>query len=203
MKVSTQITTSKTIDNSKLVYNAIKTLTQYEVKIGLPKEYAERESVASDEARRGGVFLTNAEIAFINEYGEPGLNIPARPFLVPGIYKVMPQIIRLIGPAIREILSKQDPRDSLIKVGRTGRNGVRDFLLFGSIQPLAHATIQYRKDAGIDHNTPLIETGRMRNALSYMIDFEGQRVFISDKIREKVPVDGKNLMRKVGRNIIP
>jgi hypothetical protein len=203
MKVITQIGTKVTIDKMSLIRSALSELEQYQVKIGYPYEYREREVMATDELRREGVTATNPELAYINEYGDPALNIPPRPTLIPGIYSAMPTIIRLLGPAIREVLTKGSPRDSLIIMGRTGRNAVRAYILFGAVRGLAGATLWYRLRAGISLTTPLIETGRMRNALSYMIDRNNQRVFLSDKLREILPASPQTLLRRVGRNIIP
>lgn len=201
--ISMSVSSECTIDNSKMVYAAINELCQYEVQVGFPKEYSKRHLMASDELRRGGIKLTNPQIAYILEQGDTKLNIPRRPFLVPGVERAIPKLIPLLGPAVREILAKGIPRDSLIKVGRAARNSVRWYILFGNHKPLAAATIRYRKQAGIELKTPLIETGRLRNALSYMVSMNGQRVYLSPQIRETLPASPDNLMRKVGKNLIP
>jgi len=192
-----------TIDNTKMVYDAIQDLCEYEVKIGFPKEYRKRHVMASDELRRHGVHLDNPQIAYILEHGDTKLNIPRRPFLVPGVESVMPKIIPLLGPAIREVLAKGIPRDALINMGRTARNGVRWYILFGNHKPLRPATITARKLAGITLTIPLIETGRLRNALSFMIDKNGNRLHLSAKLHEVLPAGPNTLMRKVGKNLIP
>ena len=142
MKTIRAIVDSKvTIDNTKMVFDAIRELCEYEVKIGFPKEYRKRHVMASDELRRHGVHLDNPQIAYIMEHGDTKLNIPRRPFLVPGVERTLPQIIPLLGPAIREVLAKGIPRDALIKMGRTARNGVRWYILFGNHKPLKQTTI--------------------------------------------------------------
>ena len=92
------------------------------------------------------------------------------------------------------VINAQSPIDNFIDMGRTARNIVRSEILFGNHRPLAKATIAHRKEAGISLTIPLIESGRMRNALSYMIDLAGHRIFISDKVREIIPA---------GSNVIP
>lgn len=203
MSVKIQVSSTVTIDRTKMIRDALGDLEEYEVKIGYPKEYADREVMASDALRRGGVHLTNPQIAYINERGDPGMNIPARPTLIPGVVTAMPQIIKLLGKAIRVTLVHGSPRDALIEMGRTGRNGVRRYMLFSQVRALKPITIIYRQRAGITLTTPLIETGRMRNALSYMIDRNGQRLFLSGKLRETLPITTKSLMRHIGRNIVP
>lgn len=207
-------TTTKTIDKSELIYNAIKQISLYEIKVGYPSEYKDREVMASDQLRRGGVHLTNPQIAYIMEYGDTKLNIPPRPSLIPGVDNAIPQILRYLGPALRAVINRQSPLDTFIDIGRIARNSARQQILFGDHEELAPATLFHRKEAGITLTIPLIETGRMRNALSYMVDLAGYRVYLSPKVREIVPASNAitkgmspatqrlNLMRKVARNRI-
>ena len=211
---TTTVTVTKTIDKQALIQKALDDLALYEIKIGFPVEYKQRELVASDLLRRSGVNLTNPQIAYIVENGDTKLNIPPRPFMIPGIEAALSQLSRMYGPVIRAVINKDSPVDGLIDIGRVGRNSIRNYLLFGDHKALAPATIYMREHSGITLTIPLIETGRMRNALSYMIDLAGHRVYLSPKVREIIPasnvvtkgsneaVQKFNLMRKVARNRI-
>ena len=67
-----------TIDKVGQVLKSIHTLETNRVLVGIPQE---------KNARNDGQ-MTNASIGYIQENGSSANNIPARPFLIPGVEKV-------------------------------------------------------------------------------------------------------------------
>jgi len=67
---------------------AIKALAQDKVLVGIAADKAFREPTEDDPHPE----INNAEIGYLHEFGAPEINLPARPHLVPGIKKAMPEI---------------------------------------------------------------------------------------------------------------
>lgn len=63
-------------DNMAAVMKSINELTSQDVMVGIPAGAAERKD--EDPA-------TNAELGYVHEFGSPATNVPARPFLIPGV----------------------------------------------------------------------------------------------------------------------
>lgn len=170
-------------DRVPLVLRAIEALTRSEVLVGVPGDATKR--------KEGGI--TNASLAYIHEFGSPGANIPARPFLRPGIQEGMPEIIaKLRGAALKALANLDDPeaaQKALVAVGLTAQNAVRRYINRGVPPPLKASTLRGRlagkgpkKGAraelarraaggapGIDLAKPLIHTGQLRNSITFII----------------------------------
>jgi hypothetical protein len=61
-------------------------LADVEVLVGVPEETTDVRNEDGQE------YITNAALAYIHDNGEPSANIPARPFMVPGITAVQEKI---------------------------------------------------------------------------------------------------------------
>eukprot|EP01037_Dinobryon_pediforme_P023422 gene23422-24868_t len=95
---------SKTANVNALV-ERIKAMTKSEVLVGIPDQNAPR-SADEDEARKAsGEPVNNAELGYIHEFGVPEQNIPARPFLIPGITAVKARLATILGNGVRKTLS--------------------------------------------------------------------------------------------------
>ena len=77
-KMNTKV--SVVADNSPAILMAINELKRNEVLVGVPAQKAARNA---EEGR--GQPINNAALAYIHNYGSPAANIPARPFMEPGI----------------------------------------------------------------------------------------------------------------------
>ena len=65
----------KVVDNLRKLTQGIEVLTTMQVMVGVPDDKS---------GRREGE-INNAELAYIHDKGAPEANIPARPFMEPGI----------------------------------------------------------------------------------------------------------------------
>lgn len=130
-----------------------------DVLVGIPEE---------QNASHGGV--TNAELLYIHSNGSPVNNIPKRPTIEPGISdpKVLPAIQKLLGEAIAAAITGNIAGAQMAqkKAGMLGANAAK--AVFGSAQlaPLKAVTIARRKKHSA---APLVDTGALRNAVTYVI----------------------------------
>lgn len=153
-----------TADHLQDVVKAIHRLTGQEILVGVPQ---------ANTARRNddNTSITNAEIGYIMETGSPAMNIPARPFLVPGVEAVQKDVTKQLEKAAHAALdSTQDQVErSFHAAGMVAQNGVRHQINDGDFQPLAEATLAARRARGRTGTKPLIDTGQLRNSVTYVI----------------------------------
>ena len=181
------------------VLRRVKELTKSEVLIGIPEINAERQVEEGDEGP-----ITNSAIGYIMEFGSPAKNIPARPFLIPGVEKMLPAGIARLKTAGEKALGgkKSDIEKELTRVGILGQNAVRGTISDGPFVPLAQSTIEARarrgrkgaqkylaeqaRIASLDHLgwtgtpadlslvKPLIDTGQLRASVSFVVRQKGK-----------------------------
>jgi hypothetical protein len=149
------------------VLAAIKSLTSKEVLVGIPKESAERPRDPDDDEEP----ITNSELGYIHEFGVPERNIPARPFLIPGVEKILPDAIaRFKKAGVKALdgdLSQVDQQ--MTAVGLIAAAAVQQKIVDGPFAPLAPLTIAKRVARGVTRTDPLRDTGAMRQAVTYVI----------------------------------
>lgn len=162
------------------LHKAMKSLADQEVLVGIPEDKTERD----------GEEITNATIGYINEFGMPEHNIPARGWLVPGIRKNVDKLGKLmfqLGKRVRPGFTPEQVNQGLNIVGIAAVNGIRAGIQDGIPPPLADATIEARaargrkgaiqeianRAAGSQPSTelakPLIDTGLFLKAITYVV----------------------------------
>ncbi len=130
--------------------------------VGIPESAPERD----DEP------ISNAVIGYIQETGSPVNNIPPRPFLVPGVKDAQVPIAAQLGKGAQLALSGQASaaETALHSAGLTAQNAVRAKLQAGEdFQPLAESTLAARRRRGRSGTKPLIDTGQLRNSITYVV----------------------------------
>lgn len=149
-------------DKTKLLRQAISTLTRRMVVVGYPED----KSVS----REGGG-ITNASLAYIQDRGSPANNIPPRPFLQPGVDAVTLPIQKRLAQGARAALDGDESGvdKSLNQAGLTAQAGVRAYITNGAFTPLKPGTIKGRRRKGFMGTKPLIVTGQLRNAVNYSL----------------------------------
>lgn len=137
-------------------------LTQKDVMVGIPNDTKSREE--ADE-------LNNAEIGYIMEHGAPEANIPARPFLIPGVEACKDKVVtQLKLGAQRSMKGQTDAADqALNRAGMVAQNSVRATINEGIAPALAPSTLAARKRASYKGTKPLIRTGQLRNSITYVL----------------------------------
>lgn len=179
MKPSVTVTKDRVPD----VLKAVKDLTLKRVLIGIPEDKAARPDDAN---------ASNAVIGYVLETGDPSRNLPARPFLVPGVESVTDDAVTKLQRAGVKALEgdTQATETALTSIGLNAAGAVKDKMDAGPFAPLADATLRARisakkgGDAGAsaelkrreqglppstDYAQPLIDTGNLQNSITYVI----------------------------------
>lgn len=168
----------------KQVHAALTALAKREVLVGFPEDTTERDDDGDKD-------LTNAELAYIHDNGAPEANIPARPFMIPGIAAAEGRLAETMLAGGRRVLQSKHPHlevePALHTVGLVAQAAIRSKINEGVPPPLAEATLHDRARRGrkgakmelerrsrgeapsTEFAKPLIDTGQMRNAVNYAI----------------------------------
>ncbi len=162
---------AKVVDPQKIV-DQMRKLTKDRVLVGVPDANAPR-SAEEDEARKeSGEPVNNAEIGYINEFGVPERNIPARPHLIPGIKSSKDRLAKVLNAGARDALKGNDEaaQIALTKVGIIAETAVKNRIDEGPFVPLSFRTVEARKARGRTGEKPLIDTGQYRNSITHVVE---------------------------------
>ena len=180
-----------TKDSVSKVFASINELVGKQVLIGIPDKTTSREQEIEGA-------MTNATLGYIHEHGSPKANIPARPFLVPGVQEQEEKALSFMVKAAQATM-RGDPKKAdaqLNNAGIVAMNGARRKINYGDFEPLKPSTIRNRHRS---RNTksmrqserkylelvaggmspaeaqsaagirPLINTAQLRNAITYVL----------------------------------
>ena len=128
-----------TKDKVEEVLKAVRTLTKNEVLVGIPAENAERQDAPGAKPSP----INNAQLGWIMETGSPIKNIPARPFLVPGVQGAMPALLpklKKAGELALDFKSVGDVTQQLVAVGLAAAAAVQLKITDGPFVPIKDAT---------------------------------------------------------------
>jgi hypothetical protein len=162
MRVSIKLTA----DRVAALNTALAKLAANHVLVGIPAEKTARASKANEPQG-----MTNAALGYIHDNGSPAANIPARPWLRPGIRDVKPEIIARYRAGARAILDGRiaDADQVHTSVGLIAEKGVKAKITDGDFAPLAPRTVAARKARGRSSTKPLVDTGQLRAAVTHVI----------------------------------
>lgn len=173
------------------VRGALQKLTQKDVLVGIPAEKATREKskdinnaellyihthgVRTPDMRQEmqqsmdkGMTYSKAYQLYLREHGSPAMAIPPRPVLEPSIQANKEAIGKWLGKAGQEALAGNQDKShaDLEKAGMRAANGARAWFKDprNNWPPNSPRTI---KQKGSDK--PLIDTGEMRKAITYVV----------------------------------
>ena len=205
-----QLTVSvpKDTDLAHLLAERVELLTQSRVLVGVPEQTAGRKASAVggvgvgplDESPSGGENIedNNAAIGYIQNFGAPELRIPPRPFLVPGVKNALELLTSIFRKVAKDALNGNFAAVDigLHKVGLICQNQVRRKLTEGPFLPLSPVTVAMRaakhnrKKPSLADYVPLIDTGRLRQSITYAIELKGTTSFVQ-------PITGTSMFSKV------
>lgn len=175
-----------TRDKTGSVIAQLQRLTGNDVLVGIPSENSGRE----DEA------INNAARAYVHEFGSPAANIPARPFLRPGVASIQDEAARRMGAAAKRVLAGGGDaiEPAMHAVGMLAVSAVRRLISAGIEPPLSRRTLEARANRPVgtgvgirkgaraelesraagnapstEYAKPLIDTGSMYRAITYVI----------------------------------
>jgi hypothetical protein len=150
-----------TKDQTAVVLKRVRDLTAKRVLVGI---------TAAENMRDDGSPIGNAAIGYIQEHGDPEHNLPARPFLVPGVMAVQDKSIARLRKAGEAALLGGDPVSQMTAAGLEAETSVKLLITDIIPPPLAPRTLAERKAAGFQGETPLIRTGALRNSITHVIE---------------------------------
>jgi hypothetical protein len=125
----------------------------------------------------------NHLLGFVHEFGSPSVNIPPRPFLVPGVKKGQAAIESKLSAAMRAALDDNGAAmDKLLEeAGIVAVSAVKKEISTGDFVPLKDSTIRNRnrsrktKSHRVDETPgslsvhPLVNTGALRDSIDYYV----------------------------------
>lgn len=152
---------SVTVDEAKKVIARIEAMTGKRVMVGIPDANAGRNEGP----------MTNAALGYIHEHGSPARNIPARPFLVPGVNASTPRVVKVLRKAAGRVLEgREEVSKGLDAAGLIAqasvKNRIRNSIGFA---PLSQRTLAKRMASGKRGTKPLIRTGQLMNSITYVV----------------------------------
>lgn len=157
-------------DNTATLVKRVMALTRREVLIGIP---------ATEADRTDGPF-NNAAIGYLNEFGSPSQNIPARPHLVPGVRKASDKILPHMKKAAEDAMALDEQKNTLDQhlgaAGQIAASSVQKTIIEVIPPPLKANTIynrQHRKVAPRMGTTPLIDRSIYLQHITYVLRNKG------------------------------
>jgi hypothetical protein len=160
------------VDNTNQLAAALKALATNKVLVGIPQE--------ADP--RSGDPIGNVSLAYIHELGSPARNIPARPFLIPGVTKSKDRWLKKLEAAAHDALAGEPAlmKRHLGEAGQIAVSSVHATIQAGVPPPLQPSTVarrriripgsSYRRQATTSADvTPLLDTGALLRSITYII----------------------------------
>lgn len=133
-------------DDVNKIFSRIQDLTHVQVLVGIPEDHDARDNPPGDE-------IGNAAAGYLNEHGYPPTNLPARPFLVPGVQAAESQVAsNFKTAAVAALTGDKGKMDAqLTQAGMAAVRRVREAIQYGNFVPLAPTTIanRWRKRQGV------------------------------------------------------
>lgn len=150
---------------------------------------------ADDAARDDDSELNNATLAYIHDNGAPEANIPARPFMKPGMQDASKDVAKQYRLALEKASVGKSAESYLHRAGSMAASAIRNRITEGIPPPLAESTLKARARGSVgvrvrkgaikelearaagaapsmDFAKPLIVTGAMKNSITYVIKDE-------------------------------
>lgn len=166
------MTVKVTVNNQPLFKEMVKKLSEKQVYVGI-RGGGERRPL-DGEASKQGKIPTNAEIAYVNEFGSTARNIPPRPFLIPAVNKKKEQVEKVFESNLKVALNELDPShiDKTLEAAGTLVRDTAKMNITNSVdmQDLSEKTVKRRKKRGFVGTKPLIETGQLVGSIDYAVE---------------------------------
>ena len=133
-------------DDTDKIFARIRDLTKINVLVGIPEDHNARDNPPGDE-------IGNAAAGYLNEHGYPPTNLPARPFLVPGVMAAEKDVASNFKSAAIAAMSGDTGKvdSQLTQAGMAAVREVRRAIQYGNFAPLSPYTIanRWRKRQGV------------------------------------------------------
>lgn len=172
MQFTVKVTTSRS--NIGNLAAAMKILEANQVLVGVPAEKAPR---TAEEARATKSKINNAALAYIHNFGSPTQNIPQREFLFTGLKNAQDGITVRMNKAGQAALDgdANDVKNALMAVGIIATSAIKARINSNIPPPLKRGTIMARRRRGRTGTRTLVDTGQLRNSISFVIRPAGKQ----------------------------
>ena len=154
-------------DDVPLLLKAALALSREELIVGIPE----------GGPPHAGTDVPNAVIGYVMETGDPVANLPARPFLAPGMDRAKPAMVARLRAgmvaAFKDTASLKTAgtamHDALDDAGAIGADAVQREMQSGRHRPLSPSTIRARMARGNSSAAPLIDTQELHDAVTHEV----------------------------------
>lgn len=164
---------------------ALDILARDEVLVGFPEDTTDRPP----DPTAGPDPITNATLGYIHDNGAPEANIPARPFMIPGIENANAKNTEILAKTAQYVLAGQPNKvaEGYQRVGLGTVDSIQKVIIAGIPPALADYTVRKRaakgrKGAQAELNRraagygpslmlakPLVDTGEMLKSINYVV----------------------------------
>lgn len=151
VKVSDKITA-----DGRKFQKMLKEIAELEVRVGFQKGEATEED---------GTDI--CDIAMWNELGT--VNMPSRPFMRQSVDDNESKIKAFMKAKKKDLISGKSVKSILSEIGIFQKDLIQDKIKKGDFAPNAPSTVRQKKSS-----RPLIDTGRMRQSVNYVIKKKGK-----------------------------
>jgi len=150
-------------DGFKAIEAALKELESTQVLVGIPE----------DESMRQDGQISNAALMYIHTNGSPMQGIPARPVIEPALEDSKEQHGKLMGEAVKAAMNGNVTlmHEYLEKAGLAGQSAAKNWFTNpnNGFAPLNPETAKRKEKKGATIERPLIDTGALMNAITYVM----------------------------------
>jgi hypothetical protein len=165
-------------DGAADLEKAVRQLSSIRVAVGIPAE--EERGGGGGSTTRTGSPMTNAVLGYLFEMGSPATNMPARPWLGPGVRESQGRWLPFLQQA-GEAAARGDltaMNKAFNAAGLAAVAAVKSYIQAKIPPPLAPSTIRGRfrrrglpvpADLSDEDITPLVDTGQFINSISYVV----------------------------------
>ena len=162
-------------DNRAALARALRALGQSDVLVGVPGDDVQKGGTGQGaDARRAerpgeaAPTINNATLAYIQNNGSAAANIPARPFMEPGLADAGPEMAEAAASGAAQAaeggVGAVD--QALTAIGRAAQDKIRRRIAAGVPPPLKPATLA---EHGRDGAAPLDARGQLLNAINFVV----------------------------------
>lgn len=158
----------KISDFTEAFKNNIAALQDNETLVGIPSDESSRNPGPDGEMPE----INNASLLFINEFGSPANNIPARPVMAIGIKNAQEAIAEQFKKCAQSVLSKGPSavNNYYERAGMIASSSIKKVINDQEgIEHISFATAISRLRVGFKGDKALVVTGQMRNAITYVV----------------------------------
>jgi len=165
----------KTVDNTKEFRKAVREAIDKRVLVGIPEKGSARNTQATAKRMKIKGRINNAQLCYIHTHGSPMHGIPARPIIEPALEAAdnKARTAMILGNAARALFKAQPAQAKLHlhQAGLFASSAVKRWFTDSrnNWAPNAPSVAAHKRKNKPGVIRPLIDTGQLRNAITYVV----------------------------------